>query len=169
MTEHDDSDNSMGTSSFEDINFDENIPIDQTQFNCVASIPLTIPTIPPILDEQDFLNINPSTLLNNAQLSLDVLRRFINKECHEFKPWPSPLMFIGSVDLKNYSEMNVTQFVGESYKRTPHNKIYLCPVTYPVCENTNDMASFVSNLADKEYCKSRYKTASFKKLSTDIC
>jgi len=54
MTEHDDSNISMETSSFEDINFDDIIPIDQTQFNCVASIPPTVPTIPPISVKQDF-------------------------------------------------------------------------------------------------------------------
>ena len=59
MIENDYSNLSIGSSSLEDINFDNIIPTDQTQFNYVASIPPTLPTIPPISD-------NPSTLLNTT-------------------------------------------------------------------------------------------------------
>ena len=100
------------------------------------------------------------------------LRPYIEKEYCEGSRWPHPIMFKGSLDRKNYSEMDINKYVGESeYKDKDGKKSYLIyfdPNKYSVEKELEVLSSLPENTTIQDKVQSKFKTSSYILLSKDL-
>ena len=123
----------------------------------------------------------PTTLDNSLQnpvenndLSIkdvDQLRLYIEKECHEGSKWPHPIMFKGSTNKRNFSEMEVIKYVGNfKYKEKEGRQsywVYLDPNKYSVTEELGAILSLSEDTTIQDKVQSKFEIPSYMLLSKD--
>ena len=104
--------------------------------------------------------------------NLDKMRQYLETQCYEGSKWYHSLTFEGTKDKRTFSNIDILQYVGNSYykdkKEQKPYRIYFNPETYPV----NDELSILSQTPDdatiKQQTQQRFKSSSYLKLSKDI-
>ena len=100
------------------------------------------------------------------------LRLFIENECYEGSKWSHPIMFKGSTNKTNFSEMDVIKYVGNlKYKEKEGRESYrVCfdSNKYSVIEELEAVSCLPEDATIQEKVQSKFKSSCYMMLAKDL-
>lgn len=96
------------------------------------------------------------------------LRSFLDNACNDEVEWTGQILFNARQSGKEFSNINILQFVGNSSYKSSFYNIYFCPETYQVDEELFSLASLPYDSDKRTISKHKFKSTPFQSLSAAL-
>ena len=100
------------------------------------------------------------------------MRQYLQTQCYKGSKWYHSLTFEGSTDKENFSDIDIIQYVGNSYYKDKKDqksyRIYFNPQTYSVDEEMSVLSSTPEEATVTQQTQRRFRSSAYLKLSRDL-
>ena len=100
------------------------------------------------------------------------LRSYLQEQCYDGCKWTSTLKFEGSRDKMTFQEMNILEFIGDSFYKDKEGResyrVYFNPAKYPVTEEMSKITALPEDASVQVKTQNRFKSKAYLRLSKDI-
>ena len=124
--------------------------------------------------DEDYALLNPDniSIADSDVKNTEMLRSFLDKECYGNQKWLYKIIFPGSIDKKNYENLDITKYVGDiKFKERSNSSnvsVYFDPIKYPVEEELKARSNTPSDTPVELQVQQQFKRSAYIWLSKDL-